>query len=211
MKAAVIIPARAGSKGIPGKNMQRIGGRTLIRRCAMVCTSAGVGPVYVSTDSLEIGNESGVSIIMHPPELASDTASSEAVMEHALGHEQLADVDIAVMVQCTAPWVQPDDIRGCVEAVEAGAGSAIAACRFHGMLWEAGAVLGAVPCGHSWQRERRQDVAPRWLEAGSVYAYRVDRYRGSRFVVPVHLHEVPAERVFEIDEPWQLEMARNYG
>jgi CMP-N-acetylneuraminic acid synthetase len=57
-----IIPARGGSKGVPGKNLRRIGGRSLIERAVDACRAARlVDAVYVSTDDAEIATTAEAS------------------------------------------------------------------------------------------------------------------------------------------------------
>ncbi len=54
-RVIAIIPARGGSKGVPGKNLRRVGGRSLVERAIDACRAARlVEEVYVSTDHAEI-------------------------------------------------------------------------------------------------------------------------------------------------------------
>ena len=84
-----LILARGGSKGLPGKNLKRIADLSLIgfkARAALKC--AGCSRLMISTDSAEIQAEArnhGVEVpFTRPAELASDTATSESAIEHAL-------------------------------------------------------------------------------------------------------------------------------
>ena len=80
-----LIPARMGSKGIPGKNTRRLGGRTLIQRAIMAAVQAGIWPMYVSTDlSHDEWQRDGIEAyhIARPSELASDSASMLSVVQH---------------------------------------------------------------------------------------------------------------------------------
>ena len=75
-----VIPARGGSKGIPGKNMKRLCGLTLVGRATRLAVSqTWVDQVIVSTDDPEIAAEvvrqGGDAPFLRPPELADDTAS----------------------------------------------------------------------------------------------------------------------------------------
>ena len=77
-----VIPARGGSKGIPGKNMKRLCGLTLVGRATRLAVSqTWVDQVIVSTDDPEIAAEvvrqGGDAPFLRPPELADDTASSD--------------------------------------------------------------------------------------------------------------------------------------
>jgi len=84
-----IIPARAGSKGLPRKNTLRLGGEPLIARPIRQAIKSGViGTVLVTTDDKEIARiaESSGAIVpfMRPPELAQDLTSTEDTLQHAL-------------------------------------------------------------------------------------------------------------------------------
>ena len=122
-RVLAIIPARGGSKGVPGKNLRRVGGRSLVERAVDACRAARlVEAVYVSTDDAEIAasaEAAGAKVIMRPAELCSDTASSESALLHAL--DQLIMVgeepEVLVFVQCTSPFIAPDDLDRGVELV----------------------------------------------------------------------------------------------
>ena len=86
--ALVLIPARGGSKGIPGKNLQQVGGVPLVCRSIRAAkASNGVGRVVVSTDDdaiAEAAAAEGAGVIRRPAAIAGDTASSESALLHAL-------------------------------------------------------------------------------------------------------------------------------
>lgn len=86
-----VIPARGGSKGVPGKNIRDLNGKPLI---AYTIEAAVVSDIFdtiiVSTDSQEIANVAvsyGVEVpFIRPDELAGDTVSSDDVIRHALAY-----------------------------------------------------------------------------------------------------------------------------
>ena len=83
-----MIPARGGSKGIPGKNLQAVGGLSLVARSVQAAfASRGVDRVVVSTDDDAIAEEAqshGAEVVRRPVAIAGDTASSESALLHAL-------------------------------------------------------------------------------------------------------------------------------
>ena len=88
MRVLFLIVARGGSKGIPGKNLTRIGGISLVGFMAISARrSKYCSRLIISTDSPEIQDEArrhGAEVLFtRPAELASDTASTEQVMWHA--------------------------------------------------------------------------------------------------------------------------------
>lgn len=111
MKTLFIIPARSGSKGIPGKNIKPLGGKPLIAyaiETALQCACAD--DVCVSTDSEEyarVAETFGVKVpFLRPQTLAADNASSRDMMLHALDffRQQGRDYDRIVLLQPTSPF-----------------------------------------------------------------------------------------------------------
>ncbi len=91
----VLIPARAGSKRVPGKNMKMAGGVPLIvHTISLALQLEGSPPVYISTDSSEIGRIAkayGAIYIDRPDEFALDDSEDVDVVSHFLGYEGLQE------------------------------------------------------------------------------------------------------------------------
>ncbi|GAA1883414.1 hypothetical protein GCM10009753_08900 [Streptantibioticus ferralitis] len=212
-----VIPARGGSKGVPGKNLAEVGGVPLVARAARACGAArNVSAVIVSTDDAgiaEAAREAGAEVVARPPGIAGDTATSEAAVLHALDayeamHGQV--VDVVVLVQCTSPFLATEDVTGVVAAVlEDGADTALTVAPFHGFLWRQGGDAHGVNHDKA-VRPRRQDRPQDLLETGAAYAMRVPGFRkaGHRFFGRTALVRTDAARVLEIDEPADLTRAR---
>jgi N-acylneuraminate cytidylyltransferase len=123
MSVVAIIPARGGSKGVPGKNLRRVAGRSLVARAVDAATAASsIDRVFVSTDDPAIASEAlaaGAEVIERPAAIAGDTASSEAAVLHALG--TLAEApEIVILIQATSPFIDPADLDAAVLRVAAG-------------------------------------------------------------------------------------------
>ncbi|WP_326797951.1 acylneuraminate cytidylyltransferase [Streptomyces sp. NBC_01808] len=142
-RVLAVIPARGGSKGVPGKNLARVGGVPLVARAVRQCLAARlVTDVVVSTDDdtiASVAREAGAEVVRRPAEIAGDTASSEAAVLHALdSHEEHCGATMAavLLVQCTSPFLTGEDIDGVTRAVLAeGADSALTVAPFHGFIW----------------------------------------------------------------------------
>lgn len=84
----VVIPARGGSKGVPGKNLARVGGVPLVVRAIRAAQMAQrVTAVAMSTDDPTIAaaaTAAGAIAVERPPDLAGDEATSEAALSHAV-------------------------------------------------------------------------------------------------------------------------------
>ncbi|AUH41022.1 acylneuraminate cytidylyltransferase [Streptomyces sp. CMB-StM0423] len=142
-RVLAVIPARGGSKGVPGKNLARVGGVPLVARAVRQCLAARlVTDVVVSTDDdtiASVAREAGAEVVRRPAEIAGDTASSEAAVLHALdSHEERCGATMAavLLVQCTSPFLTGEDIDGVTRAVlDEGADSALTVAPFHGFIW----------------------------------------------------------------------------
>jgi CMP-N-acetylneuraminic acid synthetase len=216
--AVAIIPARGGSKGIPRKNVKPLAGKPLITYAIEAAKAARhVQRVIVSTDDSEIeavANQFGAEVISRPAEIAGDLASSESALIHAL--ETLRDIEgglpeLVAFVQCTSPLTAPEDIDGTIEALLArAADSALAVTPFHHFLWKESADGNAEGVNHDRAvRLMRQQREREYLETGAVYVMRVDGFleHRHRFFGKTVMHVLPAERVLEIDEPFDFLLA----
>lgn len=105
-----VIPARGGSKRLPGKNILPLGGKPLISWTINAALNSGVfDRVYVSTDSQEvatIARKAGALVpFLRPPELALDESSTEDVITHMVDwvEEREGDVETICILQPTSP------------------------------------------------------------------------------------------------------------
>lgn len=212
-----LIPARGGSKGVPGKNIARIGGVPLVARAVAAALAAGIEDVRVSTDDAAIGaaaTAAGARIIERPAELAGDTASSEAALLHALDViESEGVVPRAVaFLQATSPFLEPAALRRAADRVLSGAAdSVLAAFETYAFLWRVDEHGAAAAVNHdAAYRPRRQDREPHYQETGAFYVLRTDLFRQHRhrFFGRTVLEPVSESRALEIDAIEQLELAR---
>jgi N-acylneuraminate cytidylyltransferase len=213
-----VIPARGGSKGIPGKNLKRIAGQPLIALTIHAARQAKhVQRVIVSTDDpaiAAVAREHGAEVVVRPAELSNDTASSESALLHALEHLEETEgyrPQLLVFLQCTSPLTEASDIDGTIQRLlDQAADSACSVAPFHYFLWRTHGTEGADGINHDKRvRLRRQDREPEFLETGAVYVMRAAGFRSARrrFFGKTVLYETPAERVCEIDEPIDLQLA----
>lgn len=213
--ALVVVPARGGSQGVPLKNLQRVGGRSLVARAVATALAAGAD-VVVSTDHDGIADEAraaGATVVRRPDELSGPTASSESAVLDVL--DVLAQDGrrpaVTVLLQCTSPFVDPDDLAAAIGRVASGeADVAFAVAPTHDFQWTLDGGEAA-PVGHSaLHRPRRQERAPHFRETGAFYVMRTAGLRetGRRFFGRLALQVVDPDGSLEIDEPADLELAR---
>lgn len=118
-----VVPARGGSKGIPLKNLRRVGGRSLVGWVAVVARDVSeLDRVVVSTDHEEIAREaeaSGIEAPFRRPEsLSGDRVGDLEVLQHALNEIEGIDgmtYDIVVMLQPTSPSRRAEHVRNAIE------------------------------------------------------------------------------------------------
>lgn len=182
--ALALIPARGGSKGIPGKNLRLLGGRTLIDYAAAAARDSGVvDRAVLTTDSEQIaaiGRGAGLDVpFLRPASLAADDTPMQPVVEHALA--ALAEdgfvPDIVLLLQPTSPLRTPDHLRRAVTALrETNADSVVSVVELprhlspdYVMRIEAGELKPFLSEGA--RVTRRQDARRAYVRDGTVYAF----------------------------------------
>ena len=221
MATVAIIPARGGSKGVPGKNLSEVGGVPLVVRAIRACqASESIGLVVVSTDDDAISALSraeGARVIDRPAELCGDEATSESALLHTL--DVVASVDgytpeVTVFLQCTSPFVDHRDLDAAIARIESGeADSAFSAVETYEFLWRADRD-GARGINHdAGERLRRQDRQPDFRETGAFYVMRTDGFRaaGHRFFGTTVAAPVEARTAIDVDTYDDLAMARAFA
>lgn len=110
-----VIPLRAGSKGLPSKNIRPLAGKPLYRHAVDQALAAGAARVVITTDMPEVlwaELPTQVALVERPAELAGDNVPMAPVLQHAL---QTADVHgTMVLLQATSPLRRPADIEAAL-------------------------------------------------------------------------------------------------
>jgi CMP-N-acetylneuraminic acid synthetase len=180
-----IVPARGGSKGVPGKNARLLAGRTLLDYTAEAARESGVlDRVILSTDSEDIaaaGRRAGLDVpFMRPTELAQDDTPMLPVVQHAL--DTLARAgwtpDVVVLLQPTSPLRRAAHIRDAVRLLcESDADSVVSVVQVprhlspdYVMRLDDGVLRPFLADGG--RITRRQDARPAYVREGTVYAFR---------------------------------------
>lgn len=211
-----VIPARGGSKGIPGKNGRVVAGRSLLGwSVAHARASERIDRVVVTTDDealAALARAEGAEVpFLRPAELATDDAPTEPALVHAV--EQLAAEgyrpDAVVLLQPTSPLRLPGRIDRAVAQYEAeGADSLVGVTEIHPFTWWTTAD-GVASSYDPTRRPRRQDLAPddrRFVENGSIYITATDLLlrSGCRLGGRVALHEMDAVESIDVDDETHL-------
>ena len=117
----VIIPARGGSKGIPGKNIRPLAGKPLLLYTVDLARELFPDShIILSTDSEEIAmtaRTAGLPVpYMRPPELATDSAPTRDALLHVMDWADARGIpyDKVCLLQPTSPLRTADDITRCI-------------------------------------------------------------------------------------------------
>jgi len=129
-----VVPARGGSKGIPRKNLQKVGGVSLVARAAQVVRElAWIDGAAISTDSEEIAEEARThglgAPFLRPPEFSADHSRSVDMWRHAwLACEAhfTRTFDISILLEPTSPLRRAADVERVVTAMLDGGHAAAA-------------------------------------------------------------------------------------
>lgn len=223
MTVLALIPARAGSKGVPGKNLRPIGGRSLVGRAIEAALRSGVcDHVVVSTEDDAIAGEArrcGAEVpFRRPAELASDEAAMPPVIEHAiLTFERVSGrrIDTLVFLEATVPFRKPKHIVDAVERYRRGdVESVVSVCPLErkpeNILVKA--ANGTVDRYIREPREifaRRQDMDHLCRVSSGVYVVGREAWFGGRrlIVPPTGYVEMTPEESVNIDSDVDLALA----
>ncbi len=175
-----VIPARGGSKRIPGKNTKMFCGKPIIQYAIDAAANAGVfDRIIVSTDSEEIAQVAqrcGAEVpFMRPPELSDDHTTTVPVIRHAVECLTTPEdpVEFACCVYATAPFVSSEDVQRGLELLRKNRTADYAFPIttfpfpiFRSLRFEQGRVEMFYP---EHQSTRSQDLPEAWHDAGQFY------------------------------------------
>lgn len=206
-----IIPARGGSKGLPGKNIRPLNGKPLIAYAVEAALRSNhVDRVIISTDDEEIARvavQYGAELpFMRPAELASDTALAVDNYIYTIGkleQESGSIIDAFVVLQPTSPLRIAEDIDGAVELFEKkNADSVISYTQeahpisWHKYLDEEGRFIDILNANIN----NRQDNRVSYYPNGAVYVFRTSMIRERKYYTDSsYAYIMPRIRSVDID------------
>ncbi len=219
MNVLYVIPARKGSKGVPGKNSKLLKGKPLVQYSLETALSlANSVDICVTTDSddvIQIAEKLGIAVPFKRPEhLSTDAAGSREVILHALEHYRASgkNYDVVILLQPTSPFRRKSDIKEMISLFNQNIDMVVSVKESHDNPYfsmfeenEEG-FLSLVKPGHY---TRRQDCPKVYTYNGSVYVIRVSSFEKmpaadfpciKKFVMD-ELHSV------DIDQPFDWNIA----
>jgi CMP-N,N'-diacetyllegionaminic acid synthase len=219
-----LVPARGGSKGIPGKNLRRIDGETLVARAAAIARAVpSIDRAVLSTDDPEIaaeGRRAGLDVpFTRPVALASDSANSVDMWRHAwlaLEAEEGQRYELSVLLEPTSPLRRAADVEmTLVRLLDTGAKAAATVSRTPGhftphktlTIDNSGRIGFFLSEGARFAR--RQDIPAYYHRNGACYGVRRSTIVDERTLVESDCVAVVIDRAMvNIDEPVDLEIAQ---
>jgi N-acylneuraminate cytidylyltransferase len=220
-----VVPARGGSKGLPGKNIRPLAGvPLLVHSLRAAALTTGVTRCVVSTDSEEIAEvarrHGGDVPFLRPAELAGDTTPTAPVLTHALSAVEAEDgrsYDAVLLLEPTSPYRSPERLEAAIERL-------FSDDTVDGVVSVSEPTFNPIAVGvrqdddgtlHRYAAEsvgitRRQDAPPFLRINGNFYVWKSDfirRLHRSWLDEGVILgFEIPEKEAFSVDDEYEFEL-----
>ena len=202
-----IIPIKASSKRVVGKNFRPLGGKPLFEHMLETALQSRMDAVFVNTDSPVVKARAravGAEVIDRPEYLTRDTANGNDLLVYEAG---LVRADIYVQVFATAPFLQSQTIRRSVDILETQAAhdSVLTVTRMYSWFWFQGQPVNYDPL----VLPRSQDAQPIIRETTGLYAIRRQALMQHRCRIGAHpyLLEVDEQEGLDIDTEFDFQVA----
>ncbi len=224
-KILAIIPARGGSKGLPGKNIIKLGGKPLIAWSIEAAQHSAVfDRVIVSTDDQKIAKvakEYGAELPwLRPAKFAEDSSSIIDALVYEINKLQVEQnyiPDLIMLLQPTAPLRTSQDIIDAVELYcEKNASSVISVCEAQNHPYlvkkidSEGKLLNFMEVSFPETQMNRQNLPPAYTLNGSIYLFRRDLFLKDKTLYgnPTYPYIMPQSRSYDIDTKEDLDFVR---
>lgn len=214
-----VVPARGGSKGVPGKNVRRFLGRPLIWHTIQVAlASSAIDRVLVSTDDDEIAavaREAGAEVpFRRPAELSGDDILTLDVLKHAaawIERESQVRVEAVVTLQPTSPFRRVEHLDAAIRLWrQSGVPSVISVCRSEHSPYWMGRMEGDrfVPLlGEVHRHPQRQAVPETFRLNGAVYVTSRDTLLVDGKILGEPTHAIVMDEDESLDIDTELDFA----
>ena len=188
-----IIPARGGSKGLPGKNIKLLNGKPLIAYTIEAAMAAKkISRIIVSTDSRQIAKVAmdygAESPFLRPEHLATDTALSIDIYDYTLSEiekQEAVKIEKFMVLQPTSPLRTAEDIDNAIELFNTkSADSVISYCQeYHPIKWHRYVTNeGKLKNIFEETLNNRQEERPSYFPNGAIYIIRRDLIKKRSYI-----------------------------
>ena len=215
MKILGFIPARKGSKGLPGKNKRDMLGKPLIARAIEEALKSNLYDIVVSSDDdeiLDIARQYGVKVIKRPDELSDDLAPSLPVLVHAVNALD-ENYDAVMTLQVTSPFRTVKHINETINifSEDKEADSLISVTKVPHKFTGSSVMLIDGKYIKSINPEnlvlRRQEKETFWARNGAaIYITRIDKIEEYIFggkIIPYEMSKLESIDIDDIED-WQM-------
>jgi len=206
-KSIAIIPARAGSKGLIGKNTKLLAGVPLYMHAVRQAQAAEISDVIITTDNAEIlrtEHKTGVRVIERLAHLASDTVPMIDVLTDLIANH-IPENRTVVLLQPTSPLRRASHIREALEVYRHGGFDlVVSAVQIDRSVLKAGIMVDGnyQPINRpEYVFSNRQSLPPVYKHNGAIYVFSSDwmRSNASFLTDRIGLYEMSAEDSADID------------
>ncbi len=205
-----LIPARGGSKGLPGKNILPFKGKALIEYTINLAKESGsIKDVFVTTDSKEIADvakKAGAKIpFLRPAELASDTSLAIDTYLHFIQYyeERIQNLDEIMVLLPTSPLREMKDIESGIEIFKNKNADSVISCvkMSHPLSWIRNIdKYGRLTTIFDVTIKNRQDDNVMYVPNGSIYIFKTSILKQKKYYTDnTYALEMPRERSVDID------------
>jgi CMP-N,N'-diacetyllegionaminic acid synthase len=221
-KVLAIIPARGGSKGVPGKNIKPLGGIPLIAWSIRAAQKSGaVERIVVSTDSAEIAEvarQEGADVVMRPSALAQDNSlvvdAIRHVVEELKGRNE--QFEFLLLLEPTSPLRVPADIVEAVNTLKQGRADSVASFTETKVpparIWRIkdGSVEPFIAGSNAFLPRQKHEKG--FYINGVIYGFKLKDLQANPEAVSLFFGKtapliIPESRVIDIDTTMDFEMA----
>ena len=206
MKTISIMPIKLNNERLPGKNTMDLGGKPLLQYQLLAMQQTGLADeiyVYCSDEAVCPYLPEGIRFLKRPAKLDLPTSNFTQIFST---FSSTVPADIYVYVHATAPFITPQTMTKCIQAVQRGKfDSAFCAVKVQDFLWKDGEPLNF----DATNVPRSQDLEPIYRETSGVYVFTKEVFEvyHRRIGKKPYIKEVSFKEAVDINNPEDFRLA----
>ena len=206
MKTIAIMPIKLNNERLPGKNTKLLDGKPLLQHQLLATQQTGLADeiyVYCSNEAVCPYLPEGTQFLKRSAELDLPTSNFTQIFS---AFANTVPADIYVYVHATAPFITPETITECIQAVQSGEyDSAFCAVKIQDFLWKNGEPLNF----DAANVPRSQDLEPIYRETSGVYVFTCEVFETChrRIGKNPYIKEVSFKEAVDINNPEDFRLA----
>lgn len=206
MKTIAIMPIKLNNERLPGKNTMLLGGKPLLQHQLLATRQTGLADeiyVYCSDEAVCPYLPEGIHFLKRPVKLDLPTSNFTQIFST---FSSTVPADIYVYVHATAPFITPQTMTECIQAVQSGDfDSAFCAVKIQDFLWKDGEPLNF----DAANVPRSQDLEPIYRETSGVYVFTKEVFEvyHRRIGKNPYIKEVSFKEAVDINNPEDFRLA----